>query len=47
MPRTWAQETFLKVWQKAGSYEPGRVRATTWLHTVAHRLAIDGFREAA
>ena len=39
-----AQETFLRVWQKASSYQPGRVRATTWLHTIAHRLAIDGFR---
>ena len=40
-----AQETFLRVWQKAGSYAPGRVRAATWLHTIAHRLAVDGFRK--
>ncbi len=40
-----AQETFLRVWQKAGSYQPGRVKPTTWLHTIAHRLAIDGFRK--
>ena len=40
-----AQETFLRVWQKAGSYQPGRVKVTTWLHTIAHRLAIDSFRK--
>ncbi len=40
-----AQETFLRVWQKAGNYQPGRVRVTTWLHTIAHRLAIDSFRK--
>ena len=39
-----AQETFLRVWQKAGRYQPGRVKVTTWLHTIAHRLAIDSFR---
>ena len=39
-----AQETFLRVWRKADSYQPGRVRVTTWLHTIAHRLAIDSFR---
>lgn len=40
-----AQETFLRVWQKAGHYQPGRVKVTTWLHTIAHRLAIDSFRK--
>lgn len=40
-----AQETFLRVWQKAGNYQPGRVKVTTWLHTIAHRLAIDSFRK--
>jgi RNA polymerase sigma-70 factor (ECF subfamily) len=39
-----AQETFLRVWQKAGNYRAGRVKVTTWLHTIAHRLAVDGFR---
>lgn len=40
-----AQETFLRVWRKAGSFEPGRVKVSTWLHTIAHNLAIDSFRK--
>lgn len=39
-----AQETFLKLWRKAGSYQPGRVKVSTWLHTIAHNLSIDAFR---
>lgn len=39
-----AQETFLRVWQRAGSYRPGKVRLTTWLHRVAHNLAVDRLR---
>lgn len=35
------QETFLRVWQRPGAYQPGRVRLTTWLHRVAHNLAVD------
>jgi len=38
------QETFLKVWQKASSYQPGRVKVTTWLHSIAHNNFIDGYR---
>lgn len=39
-----AQETFLRVWRRASTYEPGRIRLTTWLHTIAHNLCIDSFR---
>jgi len=39
-----SQETFLRLWQRAGSYRPGRVRLTTWLHTIAHHLAVDSLR---
>lgn len=39
-----SQEAFLKLWQRAGSYRPGRVRFTTWLHTIAHNLAVDALR---
>lgn len=38
------QETFLRVWQRAASYRPGKVRLTTWLHRVAHNLAVDELR---
>ncbi len=39
-----AQETFLRLWQRASSYRPGQVRLTTWLHRIAHNLAVDRFR---
>lgn len=40
-----AQETFLRVWQKAHTFKPGKVRFTTWLHQIGHNLAIDLFRQ--
>jgi RNA polymerase sigma-70 factor (ECF subfamily) len=39
-----SQETFLRVWQKATSFQPGRVKVSTWIHTIAHHLCIDAFR---
>jgi RNA polymerase sigma-70 factor (ECF subfamily) len=39
------QETFLRVWRKAGSYQPGRVKASTWIHRIAHNLSIDRIRK--
>ena len=39
-----AQETFLRLWNEAGRYEP-RARVTTWLHTIAHNLCIDRMRK--
>lgn len=38
------QETFLRLWERAGSYRPGTVKLTTWLHRVAHNLAVDELR---
>ena len=38
------QDTFVKVWRRAGSYQPGRVQAGTWLHRIAHNLYVDSFR---
>lgn len=38
------QETFLRVWQKAHTFKPGKVRFSTWLHQIGHNLAIDLFR---
>jgi RNA polymerase sigma-70 factor (ECF subfamily) len=39
-----AQETFLRVWGKAGSFDAGRARFTTWMHQIAVNLAIDRTR---
>ena len=41
-----AQETFLRAWQRAASYRPGRARLTTWLHRIAHNLAVDRMRRS-
>jgi len=38
-----AQETFLRAWQKAGTFQP-RARARTWLLAMTHNLAIDRLR---
>jgi len=40
-----AQDTFLRVWRKSSTFEPDRVKVTTWLHTIAHNLCIDAFRK--
>jgi len=37
------QETFLRLWQRAGSYSP-EARVTTWLHRIVHNLAVDRLR---
>lgn len=39
-----AQETFLRVWQNANSYEP-RAKLSTWVHTIARNIAIDRLRK--
>lgn len=38
------QEVFLRVWQRASTYQPGRGRPTTWIFGIAHNLAIDEVR---
>lgn len=38
------QETFLRAWQRANTYEP-RARVSTWLHAICHNLAIDRLRK--
>lgn len=39
-----SQETFLRLWQRADSFRPGTARLTTWLHRIAHNLAVDAMR---
>lgn len=39
-----AQEVFVRVWQHASEYRP-QYRASTWLHQIAHNLAIDQHRK--
>ena len=40
-----AQEVFLRLWLKAGEFDAKRARLTTWLHQMAHNLAIDLHRK--
>lgn len=37
------QETFLRLWQRAAEYQPA-ARVGTWLHSIAHHLAVDRLR---
>jgi RNA polymerase sigma-70 factor (ECF subfamily) len=39
-----AQETFVRAWRNAGTYDPRRGRVPTWLLTIARNLAIDAIR---
>jgi RNA polymerase sigma factor (sigma-70 family) len=39
-----AQETFVRAWRHAGTYDPRRGRVATWLLTIARNLAIDHAR---
>lgn len=39
-----SQETFLRIWQRSATYRPGTVRLTTWMHRIAHNLAVDDMR---
>ncbi len=40
-----AQETMLAVWGKAGSYNPARAKASTWIYTIARNKRIDSLRK--
>jgi RNA polymerase sigma-70 factor (ECF subfamily) len=40
----WAQETLINVWRKAGSFDPTRAQASTWIFTIARNLRVDHLR---
>ncbi len=42
-----AQETFLRVWRSAKSYDPRRGAASTWILTIARNLALTHLSRAA
>ena len=41
------QEAFVRIWQKAGAYDPVQARPMGWLATIARNQAIDLRRRAA
>ena len=41
------QETLLRLWTRAESYDPTAARLTTWLHRVARNLCVDMQRRGA
>jgi RNA polymerase sigma-70 factor (ECF subfamily) len=41
------QETLLRLWCKAASFDGNTARLGTWLHNIAHNLCIDRFRKQA
>ncbi|HEV2541069.1 MAG TPA: sigma-70 family RNA polymerase sigma factor [Frateuria sp.] len=42
-----AQETLLRLWQRAASYDPSLSRVSTWLFRIARNLHIDRVRKEA
>lgn len=39
-----AQEVMVQVWRKAGSYDPARAAASTWIFAIARNRRIDAIR---
>jgi len=39
------QETFIRAWQKLDGFDQSRARFSTWLYSIATRLAIDTLRK--
>jgi len=38
-------EVFLRVWQKAATYQPGKAQVSTWIFTIVRNLKIDYLRK--
>lgn len=38
------QEVMLKVWQKAGAFDPNKAAASTWIYTIARNCRTDLYR---
>lgn len=38
------QEVFIKVWRRAGDFDPERAKLSTWIARIAHNQAIDEWR---
>ncbi len=38
------QDSFVRIWEKAGTFDPSKGNALTWAIVVARRMAIDGLR---
>ncbi|MGV6801309.1 MAG: RNA polymerase sigma factor [bacterium] len=41
------QETFLRMWRHAASWQPGKAKFSTWLHRVTVNLCYDYLRKAS
>jgi RNA polymerase sigma-70 factor, ECF subfamily len=39
-----AQETLLRIWQRAADWRPERSQLTTWIYTIVYRLSVDRLR---
>jgi RNA polymerase sigma-70 factor (ECF subfamily) len=39
------QDVFMRVWEKAGSYDPGKSKLSTWLSRIARNMSIDLLRK--
>ncbi|WP_349294047.1 sigma-70 family RNA polymerase sigma factor [Rhizobium sp. AN80A] len=42
-----AQETMMRVWHKAGLFDPARAQASTWIFTIARNQMIDSVRKSS
>jgi RNA polymerase sigma-70 factor (ECF subfamily) len=42
-----AQEAFLRAWTRLADFDPGRGSFSTWLYTIAHRLALNELGRSA